>query len=80
VTLDPATEAWADQFGAAVRDKCRALLVASNASGLDNLATTLEDEANYDYRIALTNGTFWLTSLDMPDREPILLDVLRLGV
>jgi hypothetical protein len=81
---DPWVAAWADQFGALVRDKARGMVEAVKASGFSSLAHYFEDPADGSpWRLIYRDGQFWLMNLELEQGEDgalFRLDLKALGV
>lgn len=78
---DPVAVAWADQFGALLRDKVKLMVKAVAHSGLDPLFHMFEDPEEGDsYRLGYVEGLFLLWPLDDESESAIVLDIEALGV
>jgi hypothetical protein len=78
---EPVLIAWADQFGALLRDKVILLIRAVAASGLDPIYHSFSDPVDGDgYRIAYDSGQFLLWNLDDEAETVVVLDIEALGV
>ena len=78
---DPYVRAWADQFGALVRDKVRQMVNAVKVTGWNSVAHVFKDPYDDDeYRLIFYDGEFYLTNLNDPSQGHIRLDLEALGV
>jgi hypothetical protein len=77
----PYAAAWADQFGALLRDKCRQMQEIIYLTDWPNLAIEFEDIYDGDYyRLSWRAGSFWVTNLSEDPDYDIQLDLEALGV
>lgn len=78
--VEPHVQAWADQFGALLRDKCRQMILALEASGWDTMAHVFVDPDEGDsWRLQFVEGQFVAINLD-DDETATVLDLHALGV
>lgn len=77
----PAITAWADQFGALLRDQCRLIQEVVYMTGWTHLAVEFTD--TYDgeeWRLTYRQGHYWVTNLTEDENHHVLLDLEALGV
>lgn len=73
--------AWADQFGALLRDKCRQMQECLYFTGWNQMATEFEDPSDGDqWRITYRQGYFYITNLTEDESHHVLLNLDALGV
>jgi hypothetical protein len=78
---DPHVVAWTDQFGALLRDKCRALQDALVASKLDSLSHAFKDPLDGDvWRLTYHKGEYYVKNMEDSSSENMQLDIDALGV
>lgn len=78
---EPYMVAWADQFGALLREKVYQMMKAIEVTGWTKLATEFDDPYDDDeYRLMFDGEDFLLLNLAHPDGEPVLIDINRLGI
>lgn len=78
---DPYVKAWADQFGALIRDKIRQMVKAIHVTGWDQLAHVFKDPYDDDeYRLIFYQNEFYITNLADPNGYHVRLDLDALGV
>lgn len=78
---DPYVKAWADQFGALIRDKVRQMTAAVRLTGWTEMAHVFSDPYDDDkYRLTYYQGEYYLINLSGPDNSHIRLDLEALGV
>ena len=80
---DPHIAAWADQFGALLRDKILVMQEALLATrGWPNMSHIFPDPADGDtWQITFESGEYYAQNLDDGEQpHPVLLDLESLGV
>jgi len=78
---EPLVIAWADQFGALVRDKVRQMQDALVVTGWTTVAHVFEDPADGDrFRLTYHGGEFLLTNVSDVTQTQVVLDLESLGV
>lgn len=79
---DPHICAWADQFGALLRDKIREMQGALLATAWTNMSHIFQDPADGDtWQITFESGEYYAQNLDDDEyMHPVLLDLDALGV
>lgn len=78
---DPEYVAWADQFGALLRDKCRQMMRAILATGWNTCATLFRDPADDDvWRLVYNNGVYTVENITEGSGDSVTLDLDALGV
>ena len=81
VDVEPHITAWADQFGALLRDKCRQIQDAIIATGWNNVSHEFHDPRDGErWRVSYREGYFWVTNLDQDEDHHVLLNIDALGV
>ena len=78
---DPHITAWADQFGALLRDKVRGMMDAQAATGWNSIAHAFDDPSDGDtYRLHYEDGQYFLTNITEDESNVVELDPVALGV
>jgi hypothetical protein len=77
---EPHMRAWADQFGALLRDKCRQGNEAAAVTGWSSFAHIFPDDDGDYWRLVYSQGMYSIENLADPEGEPVLLDLDELGV
>jgi hypothetical protein len=73
--------AWADQFGALLREKCRQMQEVIYLTDWDRLSIEFTDDYDGDqWRLTFRQGYFWVTNLSEDESHSVLLDLEALGV
>ena len=78
---EPYLAAWADQFGALLRDKCRQIQEVIYLTDWDRMSVDFNDIYDGDeWRITYRSGHYWVTNLTEDDSHQVMLDLEALGV
>jgi hypothetical protein len=78
---EPAMRAWADQFGALLRDKCRQMQDALVVTGWDTVSHVFIDPSDGgQWRLTYLRGDFFVSDLSDDEPTPVMLDLDALGV
>jgi hypothetical protein len=81
MSREPHTIAWADQFGALLRDKCRQMQEGLWATGWDHMVHEFSDPSDGDeWRLTFYQGYFWVTNLTQDEDKHVVLNLDSLGV
>lgn len=77
----PHAVAWADQFGALLRDLCRQMQEVVYLTDWKHCSVEFTDDYDGDeWRLTFRQGHFWVTNLSEDESHHVLLDLEALGV
>lgn len=72
--------AWADQFGALLRDKVREMQLGLDATGWTSMAHVFESVEGDSFRLIYEDGEFYVSPVPAEDGMIVVLDLDSLGV